>query len=403
MAVTGPLTGFKMTDPNTGNTQDLGTRYVSKEYILEVYPSLVPSKKTPGLWTCGYNFYGNLGNGTTTSYSSPIQVGSLTNWKQVVPGKYVTSYIKTDGTLWSCGYNLYGQIGNGNNSNYSSPIQVGSLTNWKQISIGNIDVKVIKTDGTLWTWGYPSFGNLGTNDDTTPYSSPVQIGSLTDWKQVDSTFNTSAAIKTDGTLWAWGKNDVGQLGNGTVTHYSSPIQVGTLTDWKQVSLAAGNFVSAIKTDGTLWGWGDNYYGHLGNGSSGNLFSSPIQIGSLTNWKQVSVGQHGGGAVKTDGTLWMWGNGYYGENAQGDTTNYSSPIQVGTLTNWKQVSCGYLHISALKTDGTLWAWGRNQHGQLGTGDTTNYYSPIQIGTLTTWKSTYSSKHYFLSAAIKDGYL
>ena len=137
MTVTGPKTGFSVTDPNTGNTQDLGSRYISKDYLIDVYPNIVPGRTTPGLWAWGYDAYGQLGSNTQIHYSSSIQIGSLTNWKWISCGNYITTAVKTDGTLWSWGYNQYGQLGNNNQMFYMSPVQVGTLSNWKLIAAGN--------------------------------------------------------------------------------------------------------------------------------------------------------------------------------------------------------------------------------------------------------------------------
>ena len=136
MAVTGPKTGFKVRDPNTGNSQDLGDRYVSKDYLLDVYPNLVPGRTSPGLWSWGRNSHGQLGLGDTTNRSSPVQVGSLTNWRLVAGGEYHTAAIKTDSTLWIWGRNDYGQLGLGNTTNRSSPVQVGTSTNWRIVTCG---------------------------------------------------------------------------------------------------------------------------------------------------------------------------------------------------------------------------------------------------------------------------
>ena len=371
-------------DPIQGQI-DLDDKFITDAWLVDQFVG-------GALFSWGYNAKGLLGNGTTISYSSPIQVGSLTNWKQLsCGGQYSQAAIKTDGTLWTCGYNGSGQLGNGSISARSSPIPVGLLTNWKQVSISATTqyVAAIKTDGTLWTWGGNSSGALG-NGTVTNYSSPIQVGSLTNWKQV-SAGQAAAAIKTDGTLWMWGQNNTGQLGNGTTINYSSPVQIGSLTNWKQVSCGI-SYTVAIKTDGTLWTWGQGAYGGLGNGTTIN-YSSPIQIGSLTNWKQVSAGFYNFvGAIKTDGTLWTWGNnGDSGASAGGVLGNgtvntyYSSPIQIGSLTSWKQVDCGSLTMGAIKTDGTLWMWGWNTYGgQLGNGTIVNYSSPIQIGLLTNWK-------------------
>ena len=345
---TGNPSNFQKSDSAFGAI-DLDDEYITDAWLVDQFVG-------NSLFGWGYNNFGQLGNGTKTNYSSPIQIGTLTNWKQVACGYLYTVAIKTDGTLWTWGYNRYGQLGNGTGVYYSSPIQVGSLTNWKQVAGGNSHTAAIKTDGTLWTCGYNQYGQLG-NGTNTNYSSPIQVGALTNWKQVAGGDSHTAAIKTDGTLWAWGYNNYGQLGNGTTIYYSSPIQVGSLTNWKQV--ACGSYhTAAIKTDGTLWTCGyniDDGYGNggqLGNGTNTN-YSSPIQIGALTNWKQVVGGYRHTAAIKTDGTLWTWGSNLYfyyglgaGQLGNGTTTSYSSPIQVGTLTNWKQVAGGIIHTAAI---------------------------------------------------------
>jgi alpha-tubulin suppressor-like RCC1 family protein len=375
---------------------DLDDEFVTNSWLLEQFVG-------GALWTCGYNRNGAIGNGTNTSYSSPIQIGSLTNWKQISGGKYFTAAIKTDGTLWAWGNNQYGQLGNGTTVYYSSPIQIGSLTNWRQVSCGLDHIAAVKTDGTLWTCGYNVWGQLGNGTNTNSYSSPIQVGSLTNWKQVAANFEMCCAIKTDGTLWSWGYNDLGQLGNntngagGSTNSYSSPVQVGSLTNWQQVAIGIG-WAIAIKTDGTMWSWGSNSSGQLGIGGN-NMYSSPVQVGSLTNWKQVACHQSGFAAVKTDGTLWTCGYNNYGQLGNGtsstSSTNYS-PIQVGTLTNWKQVACGGWNTFAIKTNGTLWACGYNLLGELGNGTRTSYSSPIQIGSLTNWKSVACGYGLVLSA-------
>lgn len=404
MALTGPKTGFKTTDPNNGSLQDLGDLYISKDYLLDIYPNLVPGRTTSGLWAIGYNSYGQLGNGVQINYSSPIQIGSLTNWKQVTGGGSYNgnmAAVKTDGTLWCCGYNAYGQLGNGTTTHYSSPIQVGALTNWKQVAIGSNVLMAIKTDNTLWGWGQNQYyGILGNGSATSNYSSPIQVGTLTNWKQISVGGGFFASVKIDGTLWTCGYNSYGENGNNTLSHYSSPIQVGALTTWKQVSCGY-NHTLVISTNGTLWSFGKNDYGQLGNGT-GDYYSSPIQVGALTNWKQVSGSYRTLSAVKTNGTLWTCGYNSSGQLGNNNIINYSSPIQVGALTNWKWVSNGINSIAAISKEGTVWVWGSNSNGQLGNGTySNNYSSPIQLGALTSWKQVSYGYNWFLG--ITDGYI
>jgi alpha-tubulin suppressor-like RCC1 family protein len=342
-----------------------------------------PPSSAPHLYAWGQNPFGQLGLNNRTYYSSPKQIGSLTNWSVLQNGLGSSGLaIKADGTLWSWGQNNSGQLGLGNTTYYSSPKQVGALTNWSSVSQGLSSTLAIKTDGTLWAWGKNNNGQLGLNN-TTNYSSPKQVGSLTNWaKVVGGGF--SLAIKTNGTLWTWGLNPHGQLGLNNTTNYSSPKQVGTLTNW--LSIASGYYhTTAIKTDGTFWSWGYNAYGQLGLGNITD-YSSPKQVGSLTNWSSITNHPLSSTlTIKTDGTLWSWGYGNDGCLGLNNTTSYSSPKQVGSLTNWLKLSAAGYSVAVIKTDGTAWVWGQNFGGQLGLGNTTYYSSPKQLGSLTTWSS------------------
>lgn len=339
------------------------------------------------LWTWGFNGQGSLGDGTTVHRSTPVHIGTDTNWLQVTTGQLFQGGLKQDGTIWVWGRNAHYQFGNGTNINTSSPIQFGSDTNWKQVHMGQASVFAIKTDGTLWVCGANSYGQLGLND-VAIRSSPTQVGSLTNWKQVSCGPNHTQGIKTDGTLWSWGNNSYGQLGIGTTTSTSSPVQVGSMTNWNKI-YTGNDSIHAIKDDGTLWAWGRNESGQLGDGTT-TWRSSPVQIGGLNNWVSMSSGQFCTLGIQSDGTLWAWGDNYYGQlgiGVGGGGSRFSSPIQVGSLTDWKAVGCGYDTSMAIKTDGTLWTWGNNIYGGLGIGiETGAFYtisSPIQVGGDRTW--------------------
>jgi alpha-tubulin suppressor-like RCC1 family protein len=343
------------------------------------------------LYAWGRNsFVGAVGDNTIINRSSPVQIGALSNWAQIEAGSNHTASVKTDGTLWAWGANSDGRLGDGTTIARSSPVQIGALTNWAQVSAGGYHTASVKTDGTMWAWGQNNRGALG-DGTTTNRSSPIQIGALTNWAQVSAGRFHTAAITTTGQLYAWGYNQTfssaGALGDNTVVSKSSPVQIGPLTNWAQVSAGGGATVS-IKTDGTLWGWGynsSNSAGRVGDGTTINR-SSPVQIGALTNWAQVSAGDNHTGAVKTNGTLWAWGNngfGQLGQNNSGSGTLRSSPVQIGALTNWAQVSAGSNHTLATTFGGELYAWGYNGSGQLGDGTIIDKSSPVQIGALTTW--------------------
>jgi len=343
-----------------------------------------PSAPVPHLFAWGQNSYGQLGLGNTASKNSPNQVGSLSTWLVLSTSNNSSASVKTDGTLWNWGGNGYGQLGTNNTTYYSSPIQVGSLSNWSTVSINGSASIAIKTNGTLWSWGYNNYGGLGLGN-ITAYSSPVQVGSLTNWSKVSCGGNYSIAVKTDGTLWSWGRNTDGQLGLGNTTNYSSPKQIGSLTTWSKVSASPYRTVAAIKTDGTLWTWGNNGNGQLGIGNI-TSYSSPKQVGALTNWLNVASGSYACIALKTDGTIWSWGTGGNGQLGLGNTSQYNSPKQIGALTSWSYVNTSsQFFMGAIKNDGTMWDWGYNVGGQLGLGNTTYYSSPKQVGALTTWSN------------------
>jgi alpha-tubulin suppressor-like RCC1 family protein len=360
---------------------DLERMFVDDYAMIDQYA------KTGSLWVWGYNAYGELGDNTTIAKSSPVQtISGGTNWKQVACGVVHVGAIKTDGTLWLWGFNSSGRLGDDTNTNTSSPVQtISAGTNWKQVAASN-HTTAIKTDGTLWLWGRNDYGQLGDNT-ITPKSSPIQtISGGTNWKQVACGGFHTSCIKTDGTLWLWGENFFGGLGDNTNTKRSSPIQtVAGGTIWKQV--AAGQYhTAAIKTDGTLWTWGYNGFGQLGDNTS-NITSSPNQtVAAGTNWKQVACGDYLTACIKTDGTLWLWGDNGFGHLGDNTQTSRSSPIQtVSGGTNWKQVAAGQYYTAAIKTDGTLWTWGRNINGQLGDNTILNKSSPIQtVAAGTNWK-------------------
>jgi len=362
-------TGFKITDASAGwNCADFDDIFVRKDCFLE-----------GGLWLWGTGGGGRLGDNSTNNQSSPVQtVSGGTNWLQVNLGRLHSAAIKTDGSLWLWGIGSAGRLGNNSTIDQSSPVQtISGGTNWKQVSLGCEHSAAIKTDGSLWLWGCGSSGRLGTNT-TDHASSPVQtVSGGTNWRQVSlgaGSFH-SAAIKTDGSLWLWGQNSYGILGTNSNTSQSSPVQtISGGTDWRQVSIGRVHS-AAIKTDGSLWLWGQGSGGALGNISSINQ-SSPVQtVSGGTNWRQVSVGGHSA-AIKTDGSLWLWGFGSAGRLGNNSTTNQSSPVQtVSGGNNWRQVSVSG-HSAAIKTDGSLWLWGYGGNGMLGNNSTTNQSSPVQ---------------------------
>ena len=357
------------------------------------------------LFTWGKNSLVQLGTNNTTDTSTPVTTfAGGTNWKQVSSGFFHAAAIKTDGTLWTWGIGSYGRLGNNDTNTRSTPVTTfAGGTNWKQVTCGNDSTAAIKTDGTLWTWGNGGFGQLGNGATTGNISTPVTtFAGGTNWKQLSAGNTYCAAIKTDGTLWTWGRGLYGRLGTNDTTNRSTPVTTfAGGTNWKQVS--AGNGHSAgIKTDGTLWTWGSGGSGRLGNNFTSNTSTPVTTFAGGTNWKEVSSGGYHTAAIKTDGTLWGWGIDVILQLGDNDTTNKSTPVTTfAGGTNWKQVSSGFYNIAAIKTDGTLWTWGKGLYGQLGTNDTDNRSTPVTtFAGGTNWKQVSSGRDYCIASTFDD---
>ena len=295
------------------------------------------------LRTWGHNSFGQLGHGIPGgSTDSPGQVGTATNWATVSAGADQTTAIKADGTLWAWGYNAFGQLGDGTTTDRPTPVQVGTATSWASVSAGGAHTMAIKADGTLWAWGYNAFGQLG-DGTTTDRPTPVQVGTDTNWTSVAAGEIHTMAIKADGTLWSWGPNS----GTDPRPTPSRSVPAPTGPPWPR-GRATIPHTMAIKADGTLWAWGYNGHGQLGDGTTGNGTDSPVQVRTATSWASVAAGGGRGFtmAIKADGTLWAWGYNGHGQLGDGTDTDRHSPVQVGTATNWTSVTVGYEHTEAL---------------------------------------------------------
>ena len=331
--------------------QNNTTSYSSPVQIPGTIWGDVGGVRTDGtLWTWGPNESGELGNNDRAHRSSPVQIPGTT-WKLVYGGigeggqDSKRFAFKTDGTMWGWGWNSNGELGQNNRTTYSSPVQVGSDTTWPTTGTNKFGysaaynvISAIKTDGTLWMWGATDYGVLGQNETYSPSkrarSSPVQVGSETTWKSVGRGGSmTITATKTDGTLWPWGRNEFGQLGQNNTAVCPSPVQIPGTT-WN----IAGNGVytgSATKTDGTLWIWGYGAYGGLGTQTGNTQYSSPVQIPGTTWSRPIAMPTYANGAIKTDGTVWVWGEGAGGILANGSQEDSDSPIQIPGTT-WTDV-------------------------------------------------------------------
>ena len=363
------------------------------------------------LFAWGLNSVGQLGTGSTVARSAPVQITSLvsdqdqldyiatlespitlTSWTQVSIGSSGSLGIRSDGMLFGWG--------DANVVNYSSPVMIGS-SSWSQVSVGFRNFAAIRVDGSLFTWGFNGTGAIG-DDTTLDRSSPVQIGTKS-WIQVSAGENQLYAIDSSNLLWATG---AAELGDNSNINKSSPVQIGT-NSWASVSankaLTGG---MAIRSDGLLFTWGKNAIGEIGQGISTVTRSSPVQVTSLgnqidvenyaatisftitgTSWTNVSSSNSNTLAIRSDGTLYAWGDNTFGQLGTNNTVSTSSPVPVGT-SSWLSVSATDVATIALRSDGAIFTWGSSANGVLGDYSGVHRSSPVQIGT-SSWTQVYAS--------------
>lgn len=349
-------------------------------------------------WVWGDNGSGQLGEGSNPNSPCPVRVAALSDVVDIAGGGYHTIALKDDGTLWSWGRNDNGQLGDGTTAGSAVPKQLQEMTGVTGIvalAAGGRHNAVVMGNGTVWTWGDNAVGQLG--DGSTSYKEHfVPVGDFSAISTIEGGGNHTVVLKTDGTVWTWGKNAFGQLGNGTLANSSLPGQVTGLTGI--VAVAAGaSHTAALKNDGTVWAWGLNESGQLGDGTV-TPRPLPVQVQGLSDVTAIAAGSYFTLALKDDGTVWGWGSNTSGQLGDDTTISKPMPVRVGDLTGVSAIAAGYLHALALKNDGTVWAWGFNRFGQL--GDATNILrkAPVQAGIANAVAVAAGSNH---SLALQSG--
>ncbi|PJJ54726.1 RCC1 domain-containing protein [Hymenobacter chitinivorans] len=319
---------------------------------------------------------------------------------------YYTMALRADGSLWSWGINRDGQLGYPTTTEISpTPQEVkilaatGPRTVWTQVTAGANTAFALRSDGSLWAWG-TNYGRYGNGNQTSPGGTsptaiphPATAAAGTVWTQVEAGSVHTLASRSDNTLWAWGSNSSGALGDGSGLSQSAPILIPTPTGaapgtrWTQLSCGS-SYSMALRSDGTLWGWGENYFGALGVSTNQNSFTpvpitqipAPAGAAAGTTWTRVVAGNDHTLAMRSDGSLWVWGN-------SGSTNlamqRVAVPATAPASAQWVDFAAGYIFSGALLSDGTLWTWGSNLDGQLGLNSTTFQSTPRQEFTRSRW--------------------
>ncbi len=347
------------------------------QQISAGYRCTLYTKNDNTIWGIGDNNYRQLGNNTVTNSATPLQI-LLGEVNQIDPnsqnakiasGLYHNLVLKEDGTVWSWGLNDLGQLGNGTSgtgADINSPVQVIGLNQVKEVAANNYTSMALKEDGTIWAWGYNSKGQLG-DGSTTSKNTPVKVKDLTNIVQIKAGYQHGLALKSDGSVWAWGYNNNGELGDGTTADKLVPQQVPGLTGIIQIS-AGASYNVALKNDGTVYTWGDNTYGQIGDGTVADR-TSPYQIpaGTLSNVSQISAGVCHFIALKNNGDVYGCGRNANNEIGLGNTTaDQKVPVLISGVKQVKQIGTSAYHSMAIKQDGSFWGWGYNGYGHVGTG-------------------------------------
>jgi alpha-tubulin suppressor-like RCC1 family protein len=305
-------------------------------------------------------------------------VNGLSGMVAVSAGGSHSLALKNDGTVWAWGKNSDRQLGDGSAYQRNAPVQVAGLTNGAGIAGGGTHSVACKMDGTVWAWGKNDVGQLG-NGTTTTQTGLVQVSTLTSGVVgVAAGTNHSLALKSDGTVWAWGKNDVGQLGDASNTNRSSPVQsTGSISSGVVAIAAHGSHSLIIKSYTSARAWGYNANGQLGNGNTTNQ-NQAVSVSGLSNPIAIIAGETHSLAYKVDGTVWAWGANGNGQLGDGTTTQRTSAVQATGVTGFNVgLAAGNGYSAVIKNDGTVWAWGSNANGQLGDGTTTAHSSPALV--------------------------
>ena len=387
------------------------------------------------VWAWGQNAFGMLGNNSTTNSSTPVHVLGGTSGSTILTGiKAISSQnhhvlaLKSDGTVWAWGDNSKGQIGTGSTTTaqYSTPVQVrytngtSYMSDITAIAAGSDHSLALEDTGKVLAWGAGNEGQLGNNNSWGSIYTPVYVRNgppgtyLNGVTAIAAGYNHSLAVRATGSVYAWGGNGAGQLGNNETSNRSMPVQVlggasGSTYLWNVTAVAAGKYCSvALTAGGAVYSWGYNNDGQLGDGTN-NDRKTPVRVlsgtgGLMSGVTAISTSEFTGMALKSDGTVWAWGLNAYNKTAATYPGSTSTELHIPALTQYNRgtnitaIAAGHYHTLALRADGTVWACGKNFNGQLGDGTTVDKRTPVMVSGLTDVVAIAAG--YYHSLAIKS---
>ena len=336
---------------------------------------------------------GLLGDGTTTSRSRYVDIGAGNNVVGVAAG-YAPKFghgleVRSDGTVWAWGDNRFGQLGDGTTTTRLAPVQVTGLAGVTQVAGGCVHSLALRSDGTVWAWGDNSVGELGRGTVTGVEVTPAPVSGLAGVTKISAGCGFSLALRSDGTVWAWGYDSVGQLGDGSTANSAVPVKITGVSQVTGISAGWDSAVAVVAGGASVWTWGGNDDGQLGDGTLAG-HTAPVRVTQLGTVHIAGVAAGGaseGGefaaVLGTDGSVWAWGNDTLGQlgNAPASTPVTRPVNTIGAGSGITQISAGLVNMVALKSDGTVLAWGDNDFGALGNGTTTSVAGPVRVTGLT----------------------